>query len=226
MHQEYFSNFAINSHSMKRFVFIFSIVLVLFASCNREDNYIIPVDYEKYYEDVTSLTEKESQELTQKIMMAWYSNTMGKEIPDINVTDLDGKTVKLKKWLKRETILVFADTYCGFGNEEVEKEFPMTINNMREELEGIDILCLIGNAEDAEPDEALNYAKSLRDKYNNIFIIEQKDASRMNLAGSPTKFFIDKDQIVRYIQMGFSMDQRGEEAIRQGLELMRKEKQS
>ena len=210
---------------MRKIVFILGIVLIVFASCNRTHNYIIPVDYEKYYEGVTSLTEKESRELDQKIMMAWYNNTMGKEIPDIKVKDLDGKAIKPKKWLKRETILVFADTHCGFGKEEVETEFPIAINNMKEELEGIDILCLIEDMDDSEPDEALNYAKNLQGNYPNIFIIDQKDALRMNLTGSPTKFFIDKKQIVRQIHMGFSMDtERREEALRQGIEMMRKEK--
>lgn len=211
---------------MKRLAFVFSIILIAFASCNRTDNYIIPVDYEKYYEGVTSLTEKESRALDSKIMMDWYNNTMGREIPDINVKDLDGKTVKLKKWLKRETILVFTDTHCGFGKEEVEKELPSTISNMKDELEGIDILCLIEDAEDSEPNEALDYAKSLQGSYNNLFIIDQQDALRMNLTGSPTKFYIDKDQIVRQVHIGFAMDQeQREESIRQGISLMKKEKQ-
>ena len=82
---------------MKRFAFVFTFVLVAFASCNRTHNYIIPVDYEKFYEGVTGLTEKEGQELSYRIYMDWYNNTMGREIPDIKVKDLEGKTVKLKK---------------------------------------------------------------------------------------------------------------------------------
>ena len=211
---------------MKKLAHVLAIVLVTFASCNRTSNYIIPVDYEKYYEGVTSLTEKESRALDSKIMMDWYNNTMGREIPDINVKDLDGETVKLKNWLKRETILVFTDTHCGFGKEEVEKELPSTISNMKDELEGIDILCLIEDAEDSEPNEALDYAKSLQGSYNNIFIIDQKDALRMNLTGSPTKFYIDNDQIVRQVHIGFAMNQeQREESIRQGISLMKKEKQ-
>ena len=211
---------------MKRLAFVFSIILIAFASCNRTDNYIIPVDYEKYYEGITSLTEKEGQELSQRIYMDWYNNTMGKEIPDLNVKDLDGKTVKLKKWLKRETILVFTDTHCGFGAEEVEKELPIAIDNMKDELVGIDILCLVEDIEDSAPGEALNYAKSLKDIYNNIFIIDQQDALRMNLTGSPSKFYIDKDQIVRQVHIGFAMNQeQHEESIRQGISLMKKEKQ-
>lgn len=210
---------------MKRFIFAFVVLLLAFASCKNTDNYIIPVDYEKYYKDITSLTEKEGQELQQKITTEWYYNTMEKEIPDIKVKDLEGKAIRLKKWLKRETILVFADTHCGFGKEEVETEFPIAIDNMKEELEGIDILCLIEEMENSEPGEALNYAKSLQGNYPNIFIIDQEDALRMNLTGSPTKFFIDKKQIVRQVHVGFSMEsERREEALRQGIEMMRKEK--
>ena len=211
---------------MRRLVFVLSIIFISFASCNRTNNYIIPVDYEKYYEGITSLTEKEGQELHQKIMMEWYNNTMGKEIPDIHVKDFEGETVKLKKWLNGETILVFTDTHCGFGKEEVEKEFPMTISNMKDEIDGIDILCLVEDAEDSAPGEALDYAKSLQGSYNSIFIIDQQDALRMNLTGSPSKFYIDKDQIVRQVHIGFAMNQeQREESIRQGISLMKKEKQ-
>lgn len=194
-------------------------------SCNRSDNYIIPVDYEKFYKGVTSLTEKEDQELSQKISMAWYNNTVGREIPDIQVKDQNGKAIRIKKWLKKETILVFTDTHCGFGKEEVEKEFPNAINNLKAELEGIDILCLVELSEDSNLQETIEYAKSLQDKYNNLFIIEQKDALCMNLTGSPTMFFIDKNQIVRHVQIGFAMENgRREDIIRQGVSLMRNEK--
>lgn len=200
------------------------VVILAFVSCNRSDNYIIPVDYEKFYDGVTSLTEKEDRELSQKISMAWYNNTIGREIPDIQIKDLNGKTLRLKKWLKKETILVFTDTHCWFGAEEVEKEFPNAISNMKDELEDIDILCLVELSEDSSLQETIDYAKSLQDNYNNIFIIDQKDALQSNLTGSPTKFFIDKDQIVRHVHMGFAMENaRREDVIRQGVYLMRKE---
>lgn len=211
---------------MKRLAFVVVLVLVAFASCNRTHNYIIPVDYEKYYEGVTSLTEKEDQELSQRIYMDWYHNTVGKEIPDIQVKDLDGNTIKLKKWFKRETILIFADPHCGFGEEEVEKEFPIALRNMKDELKDIDILCLVEVAEDSNEQETMNYAKSLQGEYNNLFIIDQTDALRTNLTGSPTKFFIDKDQVVRHVHIGFALNQEGrEEEIRQGISTIRNKEQ-
>ena len=211
---------------MKRLAFVIVLVLIAFASCNRTHNYIIPVDYEKYYEGVTSLTEKEDQELSQRMYMDWYHNTVGKEIPDIQVKDLDGNTIKLKKWFKRETILIFADPHCGFGEEEVEKEFPIAMRNMKDELKDIDILCLVVVAEDSNEQETIDYAKSLQGEYNNLFIIDQTDALRTNLTGSPTKFFIDKDQVVRQVHIGFVLNQeRREEEIRQGISTIRNKEQ-
>jgi peroxiredoxin len=211
---------------MKRLAIVFSIVLVAFASCNRTDNYIIPVDYEKYYEGVTSLTEKEDQELSQRIYMDWYHNTVGKEIPDIQVKDLDGNTIKLKKWLKKETILIFTSPHCGFGKEEVEKEFPFALQNMKDELEDIDILCLIESVKESDQQVTFDYAKSLQGAYDNLFIIDQEDALKTNLTACPTKFFIDKKQIVRHVHVGMTMEQdRCENEIRQGISSMKKEKQ-
>ena len=211
---------------MNKTAFALTVLVLAIASCNRTDNYIIPVDYEKYYEGVTGLTEKESQELYNKIMMEWYSNTMGREIPDIQVKDLDGNTIKLKKWLNRETILVFTSPHCGFGKEEVEKGFPIALQNMKDELEDIDILCLIELVEESDQQVTLDYAKSLQGAYDNLFIINQEDALKTNLTACPTKFFIDKKQVVRHVHIGMAMEQnRCENEIRQGITLMKKEKQ-
>ena len=211
---------------MNKIAFALTVLVLAIASCNRTDNFIIPVDYEKYYEGVTGLTEKESQELYNKIMMEWYNNTIGKEIPDIQVKDLDGNTIKLKKWLNRETILVFTSPHCGFGKEEVEKGFPIAQQNMKDELEDIDILCLIELTEESDQQVTLDYAKSLQGAYDNLFIINQEDALKTNLTACPTKFFIDKKQFVRHVHIGMAMEQdRCENEIRQGITLMKKEKQ-
>ncbi len=209
---------------MKKLLFATVCFILACISCNRSGNYIIPVDYEKYNDGATNRTEKENQELTMKLYMDWYHNTVGKEIPDIRVKDIEGKTIRLKKWLKGETILIFTDAYCGYGGEEVEQDFPNAINNMKDELEGIDFLCLVELSEDSDQQKTVEYAKTLQGKYNHIFIIDQKDALRCNLAATPTKFFIDEKQIVKHIQMGFTFDDNGSEySIRQGVMMMRKE---
>ena len=209
---------------MKKLLFATVCFILAYISCNRSGNYIIPVDYEKYNDGATNRTEKENQELTMKLYMDWYHNTVGKEIPDIRVKDIEGKTIRLKKWLKGETILIFTDAYCGYGGEEVEQDFPNAINNMKDELEGIDILCLVELSDDSDQQKTVEYAKTLQGKYNHIFIIDQKDALRCNLAATPTKFFIDEKQIVKHIQMGFTFDENGSEySIRQGVMMMQKE---
>lgn len=202
----------------------FILFILAFSSCHRSDNYIIPVNYENYYEGITSLTEKENQELGQRIMMDWHHNTIGKEIPDITIKKLNGTKLKLKKWLKRETILIFAGPHCGFGLEEVEKAFPAATQNMKEELKDIEILCLIELANDSDQQITVDYAKSLQDEYDNLFIIDHQEALKANLIACPTKYFIDKSQIVKHAQMGYTPDQKAcEMIIRQGIELLRKE---
>ena len=209
---------------MKKLLFATVCFILAYISCNRSGNYIIPVDYEKYNDGATNRTEKENQELTMKLYMDWYHNTVGTDIPDIRVKDIEGKTIRLKKWLKGETILIFTDAYCGYGGEEVEQDFPNAINNMKDELEGIDILCLVELSDDSDQQKTVEYAKTLQGKYNHIFIIDQKDALRCNLAATPTKFFIDEKQIVKHIQMGFTFDENGSEySIRQGVMMMQKE---
>ena len=153
---------------MKKLLFATVCFILACISCNRSGNYIIPVDYEKYNDGATNRTEKENQELTMKLYMDWYHNTVGKEIPDIRVKDIEGKTIRLKKWLKGETILIFTDAYCGYGGEEVEQDFPNAINNMKDELEGIDFLCLVELSEDSDKQKTVEYAKTLQGKYNHI----------------------------------------------------------
>jgi hypothetical protein len=51
---------------MKRIIFALTVLFFGFVSCDRTDNYIIPVDYEKYYKDVTSLTEKKAKNSAKK----------------------------------------------------------------------------------------------------------------------------------------------------------------
>ena len=209
----------------KRTLFALALAAIcVMPSCNRPDNYIIPVDYEKYYKGVTGLTEKESQEIYFKVMEEWYKNTLGKEIPDIEVKDLDGNTIMLKKWLKKETILVFTGPHCGFGMEEADKEFPSALHNMKDELQGIDILCLVELAKESDQQVTLDYAKTLQGAYDNLFIINHMEALKTNLTACPTKFFIDEKQIVRHVHIGLALDQeKREEEIRIGVALMRKQ---
>ena len=210
---------------MRRLTTLITLALLFFISCQNSNNYIIPVDYEKLYEGVSSQTEQEGSELAWQIMQAHWNNTVGKEIPDIKVQGTDGKSYKLKKLLKRGTIIIFSTPNCGWGEEEAEKEFPALCHEISDELEDIDIFCLIENDKSYDQQKVSDYAWTLQKEYSKVYLIEQKDAQKINLNASPTKIFINAEQIVVYMQLGYAMGADAQiNIIRAGINEIIKEK--
>lgn len=200
-------------------------IAALLVGCNRNDNYIIPVDYEKLFESVSSQTEQQGSERTFQIMQAHWDNTVGKEVPDIKVKGTDGKSYKLKKLLKQGSIIIFSTPNCGWGEEEAETEFPALCHEISDELEGIDIFCLIENDKSYDQQKVSDYAWALQKEYSKVYLIEQKDAQRINLNASPTKLFINEEQTVVYMQLGYAMDHEAQiNLIRAGINEINKEK--
>ena len=50
---------------MEKTVLFAFLAVFLLVGCGRNDNYIIPVDYGRYYEGKSDLTEAESQEINE-----------------------------------------------------------------------------------------------------------------------------------------------------------------
>ena len=204
---------------------LIAIITALSVSCNNNSNTIIPVDYEKFYEGVTSLTEEQGQELSLKISEEQWNNTIGKDIPDIKVKDPNGKSYKLKKLLKQGSIIIFSAHNCGWGKEEAQKDFPALIREISDELDGIDIYCFVENSKDYDQQKVGDYVWSLQKEYSKIYLIDQKDALKMNLDACPTKLFINKEQIVSFMHVGYAMDPDARlNLIRMGINEINKEK--
>ena len=198
---------------------------MFFVSCQNSDNYIIPVDYEKLYEGVSSQTEQQGSELAWQIMQAHWNNTIGKEIPDIKVKGTDGKNYKLKKLLMQGTIIIFSTPNCGWGEEDAKNEFPALCHEISDELEGIDIFCLIENDKSYDQQKISDYVWALQKEYSKVYLIEQKDAQKINLNASPTKLFINKEQTVVHMQFGYAMGTDAQiNIIREGINEINKEK--
>lgn len=204
---------------------LIAIVVALLMSCGRNDNYIIPVDYDKFYEGVNSLTEEQSQELSMKISEEQWNNTIGKEIPDIKVKDPNGKSYRLKKLLKQGSIIIFSAHNCGWGKEEAQKEFPALIREISDELDGIDIFCFVENSKDYDQQQVGDYVWNLQKEYSKIYLIDQDDAMKMNLTACPTKLFINKEQVVSFMHIGYAMEPEARlNIIRAGINEINKEK--
>lgn len=204
---------------------LFAFIATLLMSCGRNGNYIIPVDYEKFYEDVNSLTEEQGQELSVKISEEQWNNTVGKEIPDIKVKDPNGKSFKLKKLIRQGSIIIFSAHNCGWGKEEAQTEFPALIREISDELEDIDIFCFVENSKDYDPKQVGDYVWSLQKEYSKIYLIDQNDAVKLNLYACPTKLFINKEQVVCFMHVGYAMEPEARlNIIREGINAINKEK--
>ena len=210
---------------MEKTVLFAFLAVFLLVGCGRNDNYIIPVNYEKFYEGITSLTKEQGQGLSLKISEEQWNNTIGKEIPDIEVKDPNGKSYKLKKLLKKSSIIIFSAHNCGWGKEEAQKEFPALIREISDELDGIDIFCFVENSKDYNQQQVGDYVWSLQKEYSKIYLIDQNDAIKINLYACPTKLFINKEQIVSFMHVGYAMEPEARlNIIRTGINEINKEK--
>lgn len=208
---------------MKRHIPV--VALLLFAACQRSDNYIVAVDYAKFYEGVSNLSEEQGAQISMQIANEQWDNTVGKEIPDIKVKDPDGKNHKLKKLLSQGAIIIFSSYNSGWGKVEAETEFPALIREISDELEGIDIFCFVENSNDYDQQMVSDYVWSLQKNYSKVYLIDQKDASKMNLIACPTKLFINKHQTVSYMHVGYAMEPEARiNLIRTGINEINKEK--
>lgn len=168
---------------------------------------------------------EECREIDKSYYEALQQGIIGKEIPNISVSDLNGKSIRLKKLLKKETIIIFSAHDSSWGKEDAETAFPQVLRKLGEEAEGIDIICLVENCQNYDPQVVNDYAWHLEAEYSKVYLIDVKDARRMNLSVCPTKFFINGKQIVVDYHLGYTMEEAArEQIILNGIYAMRKQK--
>ena len=210
---------------MKRHLLLIALALVAFSCKRPAENYIIPVDYAQFYAEMNASDEMQSQEIGMKLNEAFFRNTVGKEIPDLKVTDMNGQSLRLKNILDTPTIIIFSAHNSSLAKNDVETDFPAIIRSLSEEIEGISVVCLIENSKDYDQKIIEDYAWKLQAEYSKIYYIDTQDAAKMNLITCPTKLYINKKQIVADLQMGVVPDPTArEQLIINGINAMLKEK--
>ena len=198
---------------MEKTVLFAFLAAFLLVGCGRNDNYIIPVDYEKYYEGKSDLSETESQEINERIMTDMQRATIGKTIPNIKVKDIDGKEFRLKKLIQHPSVAIFSAHNSGWGKRDAEVDFPNAIRALEDEMEGIDVFCLVENSADYDQNAVLDYAWQLQKNYSKVYLIDQKDAQSMNLSICPTKYFINEKHIVTDMYAGYAFEEEARQLI-------------
>jgi hypothetical protein len=181
-------------------------LLLIQASC-ANNRYVIETKIQEYWPDRKSgITVEETAKYDSFFFNAVISNTIGKKIPKITVTDREGKLHSLRKVLSEEAIIIASNTYCGFGNEGLVNEFPKAIQQLKPSGNNLKIVCLLIKPHyDIEDIQTLdNLYVEVMPLYSTIYFIDEDEAWKLNLYANPTRLYIDKNQIVRNIGLGIS----------------------
>ncbi len=183
----------------------------MILSCDNTENYIIPVEFEKYEKEyIPGLTQEGSRAIQSRQWREVSEKTIGKELPDIIIVDLANNEIELKSLINEKTLIVLTGAYCGWGMEGLTNDLPNALEKLQKEKIGINVICLLIKAEsDNENIEHFNTKlNELKDFYPSIYIIPEKESKRLNVHANPTRMIIEKDKSVTSIGLGVSTPER------------------
>jgi hypothetical protein len=197
---------------IKNILIAFGLTLGLLISCNKPDNFIIGTDVEKIVSNASKngLTVEANERLGLLIYDSIKKNTIGKTLPDMLVRDLSHQKLNLIDELKKEHndfILVSSDIYCGFGMDCILNIFPESLKKFRAQNEDIKAFCLLKRTA-ADNGDSVRFNKTINELiplYNSIYIIEEKEVSKLNMHVNPSRLYVTKDMVVKNITFGITM---------------------
>jgi hypothetical protein len=189
------------------YYFIGVILLISIYSCDSNNNYIVPFNSEKAYEEAAKngLTQEESDKISESIYDSIITNTVGKSFPSIKVTNLTNKETNLADELKDYSIIVSSDLYCGYGKECLMNTFPNSLKKIKNKK--IHTICLIKNNETSLEDSIIfkQQIEKLNTLYSSVYYINEKEADKLNLYNNPSRLYINNQKTVCYIAVGLPM---------------------
>jgi len=190
---------------------IIGIAITLLFSCQSAPEYIIPVDFEKYQQEyVPGLTQKDANTIQLRQWEEVLENSLGKEIPDIQIKNQEGDNIKLKNNITQQTLIVMTDAHCSWGIEGLTNDLPKVLEKLHENQINPNIICLlIKEAQDDEnPTQFMMSMNELKKEYSDVYIIDKIDAKRLNVFANPTRIITNKNHIVTHMGLGVSSPER------------------
>ena len=181
--------------------------------CNKPNNFIIETDIEKITLNASKngLTVEENERLGLLIVDSLKKNTIGKTLPNIIVSNVTNQKLNLLDELDKVNhnfILISSDIYCGFGLECISNLFPKAFEKFSSKNKDIPAYCLVKRTESDISDSVRFYktVNELNPYYTAIFIIEDKEANKLNLGMNPTRLYLTEQNVVTNITFGINVD--------------------
>lgn len=176
-----------------------------------QEEVIIPIDYRMYEKEfVPGLTQKKANEIGARQDDEIRTKSIGKKLPDIIVKDTLGNPVLLKNLVTQKTLIAIANAHCGFGLESLTNDLPKALAKIKET--GKDFYLIILFERTTEDDEdSTRFNRNLieiKELYTNIYIIDENDSKKINVYGSPTRYYFNEKGILKEIKNGLSTVER------------------
>ena len=158
------------------------------------------------------------QNITAKIK----SEMLNKPAPDFTLTDLQGKKVSLKDYRGKSIVIDFWATWCP----PCRASFPFLKKLVESRKSDDSVRFLFINTRDHEQKRNERVAKFLKDNNYPFYVLLDTELDKTNddfiIPGLPTKLFIDKNGILKYMMVGWEGEEEKElEKITTILELIK-----
>lgn len=176
------------------------ILLLITFNFDQEKDYIIQD------EDVVikpPMTGKQSQELSKLAKQRRYQKTMGKYVPEVDIVNSNGDSIKLNSLIFNNTLISFSDYSCGWGAEYIQDIFPEVYEcNYYNDSINFILMIKIDSAEFLQSKEGIEILDRQLYWYRNtemVYFIEYEEAKKMNFFASPSHMITDnKGKVVFY----------------------------
>lgn len=193
-----------------KYLFILFAVFIAIA-CNRKPQTITQVDFKTFESKMNTgapLTQEEVNKLMWKFQLDIQKNTTGRLLPDLQICDVQGNEYNLPDIIRRKTIIEISDAHCGFGIGCTLNDLPGIIARLKEKYDDFDVVCLVikTKADNNGHNPFNTYLTDLKPLYPALYVIDEGDAGKLNVAGSPTRLLVDKNRTVVKISTGMAVD--------------------
>ena len=150
------------------------------------------------------------------------SEMLNKPAPDFTLTDLNGKTVSLKDFKGKSLMVDFWATWCP----PCRASFPFLKKLVEGRKSDDTVRFIFINTRDHEQNRQQRVAKFLKDNDYPFYVLLDTENDKTNdeyvIPGLPTKLFIDKNGIIRFMMVGWEGEEEKEsERISTILELIK-----
>lgn len=204
----------IKEFKMVRTIPIIILLLLVFTGCfisdphsDKEIPEIVPTKFEPIELGENGVTVQQMSDYSQQQIDRIKRNTLNHKIPFVGVLNSNNKMVDLLDLIKKPTFILAMDTDCGIGRMYARENFPMALKRPEVDRSRFDVIFLISTYRDQtfKSDEVIEFQKEMEAIYDNVYLISEENAIKMNATGVTT-ILTDNKGVVKDYRKGTAMN--------------------